>query len=227
MSSSSAAEAQTQNPQDPPTQNQDELDKQKKLAVEMAKVIEDSLARVKPMLKMMTDEVNKANKTPKEDLDEQALVDKLRPLIELCAEILHETQGKIKGMDPDCKLANQAQRNYADHNATAEEQRLAKSLAELTGDVTKTIENAKEKIKDMPKAGPQLDAMFGLLTDPLFQILSAVGLLLNGVLTLVGNLLDGLGLGGIVRGLLTGLGLDKILKSLGLGKMFEKKKNDK
>jgi len=91
-------------------------------------------------------------------------------------------------MDPEGKIANNAQRKYDDHNATVEEQRLAKALAKLTGDVTKTIEDAKEKIKVMPHAGPALGAMLGLLQDPLFQILSAVGLLLNGVLSLVGNL---------------------------------------
>lgn len=191
-----------------------------KLANEMAQVIEQALERIRPFLKIINEEVEKANKTDKEDLDEEALVNKLRPVIEEASTILHETLGKIKGMDPDGKIANQATRNYEDHHATPEEQRLAKALAELTGDVTKTIENAKEKIKDMPKAGPQLGALLGLLSDPLFQILSAVGLLLNGVLTLVGNLLDALGLGGLVRGLLTGLGLDKILKTMGLGKII-------
>jgi len=227
MSSGSVAEAQTQEPltteESTNTQDADELENEKKLAVSMAQAIEGALDKLKPFLQMITEEIEKANKTPKEDLDEEALVKKVRPLLEEATKILNETHGAIKGMDPEGKLANKAQRNYDDHNATAEEQRLAKALAELTGEVTKTIENAKEKIKDMPKAGPQLGPLLDLLQDPLFQILSAVGLLLNGVLTLVGNLLDAIGLGGIVRNLLSGLGLEKILKSLGLGKMFEKK----
>lgn len=62
------------------------------------------------------------------------------------------------------------------------------------------------------------------MIEPLFQILSAVGLLLNGVLGLVGGILDGLGLGGLLRGLLNGLGLSKLLKGLGLGNWLEDKK---
>lgn len=191
-----------------------------KLATAMAEVVEQALERIRPFLKIINEEVEKANKTDPEELDEEALVEKLKPIIEEASAILHETLGRIKGMDPEGKIANQATRNYEDHHATPEEQRLAKALAELTGDVTKTIENAKEKIKDMPKAGPKLGALLGLLSDPLFQILSAVGLLLNGVLTLVGNILDAIGLGGLIRGILAGLGLEKILKSLGFGKIF-------
>ncbi|KAF8420474.1 hypothetical protein EV426DRAFT_612452 [Tirmania nivea] len=202
----------------PPDDGQ--LEAEKKLATDMAKVIEQSLEKIAPLLRLITEEVDKANNTDPEELDEEALVNKLKPTIEEASRILHETLGQIKALDPEGKIANNAQRKYDDHNATAEEQRLAKALAELTGNVTKTIENAKGKIKNMPHAGPQLGALLGLLQDPLVQILSAVGLLLNGVLTLVGNLLDVLGLGGIVKGLLTTLGFDKILKSLGLGKII-------
>lgn len=56
--------------------------------------------------------------------------------------------------------------------------------------MTKTIQNAKDKIKDMPHAKKNLGPLLDLLGDPLFQIISAVGLLLNGVLTLVGNLVS-------------------------------------
>ena len=98
----------------------------------------------------------------------------------------------------------------------------------------------------MPHAKEQLNPLWGLLTEPLFQILAAVGLLLNGVLELVGRLvsftypvilslrfrmslhcvsslltlqlqLNGLGLGGIVNNLLGGLGLTNVLKGLGVG----------
>lgn len=59
--------------------------------------------------------------------------------------------------------------------------------------------------------------MWVLLSEPLFQILAAVGLLLTGVLGLVGQLLGALGLGGLVNGLLGGLGIKKLFGSLGLG----------
>jgi hypothetical protein len=87
----------------------------------------------------------------------------------------------------------------------------------LTTTVVTTIDNAKKRINDMPHAKKKLNPLWGLMTQPLFQILAAVGLLLTGVLGLVGQLLNGLGLGGLVNGLLGGLGIDKLLGGLGLG----------
>lgn len=69
----------------------------------------------------------------------------------------------------------------------------------------------------MPKAKKELNPLWGLLTEPLGQIIAAVGLLLTGVLNLVGRLLSGLGLGGLLNNLLGGLGLTKVLEGLGLG----------
>ena len=69
----------------------------------------------------------------------------------------------------------------------------------------------------MPHASKKLNPLWALLSEPLFQIIAAVGLLLSGVLGLVGKLLGGLGLGGLLDGLLGGLGLDKLFDSLGLG----------
>lgn len=69
----------------------------------------------------------------------------------------------------------------------------------------------------MPHAKKKLNPLWALLAEPLGQIIAAVGLLLSGVLGLVGQLLRGLGLGGILNGLLGGLGLDKLLGGLGLG----------
>lgn len=69
----------------------------------------------------------------------------------------------------------------------------------------------------MPHAKKKLNPLWGLLSEPLFQIIAAVGLLLTGVLGLVGRLLDGLGLGGLLNGLLGSLGLNKLIDGLGLG----------
>lgn len=94
---------------------------------------------------------------------------------------------------------------------------MADNLKELTTTVVTTIDNAKKKISDMPHAKKKLNPLWSLLTEPLFQIIAAVGLLLTGVLNLVGKLLNGLGLGGLVNGLLGGLGINKLLGGLGLG----------
>jgi hypothetical protein len=42
----------------------------------------------------------------------------------------------------------------------------------------------------MPHAKKELNPLWGLLAEPLFQIIAAVGLLLNGVLGLVGKLVS-------------------------------------
>jgi hypothetical protein len=94
-------------------------------------------------------------------------------------------------------------------------------LKELTNTVVTTIDNAKKKLQDMPHAKKRLNPLWALLTEPLFQIIAAVGLLLSGVLGLVGRLLSALGLGGLVNGLLGGLGIDKLLGGLGLGSITE------
>jgi hypothetical protein len=73
----------------------------------------------------------------------------------------------------------------------------------------------------MPHAKKKLNPLWSLMTEPLFQIIAAVGLLLTGVLNLVGKLLNGLGLGGLVNGLLGGLGINKLLSGLGLGSVSD------
>jgi hypothetical protein len=191
----------------------------KKFATRLADIVDRGLEKVEPILGMITEHLDKAADKPKDEVDEEKLVDNVKPLIEQASGILNDVLGQIKGVDPSGEIQNKAKRNAQDHKATGEEQRLAEGLTKLTEKVTKTIENAKNKLKGMPHAEDKLGPLLSMLSDPLFQILSGVGMLLNGVLTLVGNLLNGLGLGGILNGLLNGLGLNKLLGSLGLGSL--------
>lgn len=112
----------------------------------------------------------------------------MRPLIEEGGRILNEAKGVIKGLDPDGRISANAKHKTAAREATPEEYHLAEVLKDLTGDVTQCIENAKRKLEDMPHAKKELNPLWGLLNEPLFQILAAVGLLLTGVLNLVGRL---------------------------------------
>ncbi|EIM87817.1 uncharacterized protein STEHIDRAFT_29724, partial [Stereum hirsutum FP-91666 SS1] len=118
----------------------------------------------------------------KDELDEEALVKNVRPLIEQAHGILQEGLGGIKALDPGGKVSQQSSRRAADHQATSEEQHLAESLGTLTGDVTETIENARNIIANMPKAKKDLGPLLDALTQPLMQIIGGVGLVLNGVL---------------------------------------------
>ncbi|EHA56972.1 late embryogenesis abundant protein, variant [Pyricularia oryzae 70-15] len=208
-----------QSPEDKAKEEQAEKDKE--LAKKMSMLIEGVLEKVKPICAMINSKIEKAERTPKDELDEEALVRDVRPLIEEGGKILSEANGGIRGLDPDGRIQANAKHKTASREATPEEYHLADNLKELTGTVTKCIDDAKKKLEGMPHAKKELNPLWGLLSEPLFQILAAVGLLLNGVLGLVGQLLSGLGLGGLVDGLLGGLGIKKILAGFGLGSLTD------
>jgi flagellar hook-basal body complex protein FliE len=153
-------------------------------------------------------------------LDEAELVRNMKPLLEQGTQILNETHGAIKALDPSGNISRNAKNKSAAHQATSEEYYLAEKLSQLTENVQKTIDNAQEKIKDMPKAKKEIHPLLIALQNPLVQIVSAVGLLLAGVLNLVRQILSGLGLGGLIDNLLGAVGLNKLVDSLGLGNIL-------
>jgi len=194
---------------------------EREIAKKIGNIINQTLEQMQPICKQITDHIDKADRTPREELDEEQLVQNVKPLIEEGSRILGECNGAIRGLDPDGHIAAQAKARSQAGEASPEEHRVAEGLKELTTVVVKTIDNAKKRISDMPHAKKKLNPLWGLLTEPLFQIIAAVGLLLSGVLGLVGKLLNGLGLGGLVNGILGGLGVDKLLGGLGLGSIAE------
>ncbi|OTA52731.1 hypothetical protein K449DRAFT_340387 [Hypoxylon sp. EC38] len=194
-----------------------QLEQDRKIAGQIAFCIEQSLDKIKPICKMIVDRIDAEERKPEDERDEEELVKQVRPLIEEGGKILTEANGVIRGLDPDGRISANAKHKTAAREATPEEYRLADLLKELTGTVTETIESAKRKLENLPRAKKGINPLWGLLSEPLFQIIAAVGLLLSGVLGLVGKLLNGLGLGGLVNNLLGGLGLTKVLDGLGLG----------
>ncbi|KAI2629971.1 hypothetical protein GGR54DRAFT_587159 [Hypoxylon sp. NC1633] len=196
------------------------LEQDRKIAGQIASCIEQSLDKIKPICKMITDRITIEEGKPEDERDEDELVKQVRPLIEEGGKILTEANGVIRGLDPDGRISANAKHKTAAREATPEEYRLADLLKELTGTVTETIEAAKRKLENLPRAKKAINPLWGLLSEPLFQIIAAVGLLLSGVLGLVGKLLNGLGLGGLVNNLLGGLGLTKVLDGLGLGSVL-------
>ncbi|KAF7864465.1 hypothetical protein EAF04_006599 [Stromatinia cepivora] len=199
----------------------EEAELDQKICKQMIYCVEDALDKIKPILKMITSHIDKAERTPKDDLDEEDLVNKVKPLIEEGGRILSEANAAIRALDPGGRLQSQAKAKTAAHEATPEEYHLADCIKDLTGVVTETIENAKRKIEGMPHAKKEINPLWSLLSEPLAQILAAVGLLLSGVLGLVGRLLSGLGLGGLLDNLLGGLGLKNLLNGLGLGMVVD------
>jgi hypothetical protein len=201
-------------------------EKEREIAEKMGGICQQTLERVQPVCKQIKEHMEKADRTPKDELDEDELVNNVKPLIEEAGRILQECNGSLRGLDPDGKIAAQAKGRQGTGEATPEEHRLAECLKEITTNVVTTVDDAKKKLNDMPHAKKKLNPLWGLMTQPLFQILAAVGLLLAGVLGLVGQLLNALGLGGLVNGLLGGLGVNKLLGAFGLGG-DDKKKGDK
>ncbi|KAJ5114507.1 hypothetical protein NUU61_000266 [Penicillium alfredii] len=206
-------------PEEQEAQAKAEHDRQ--LAGRMCNILSQTLERVKPVCNMITEHLEKADRTPKEELDEEKLVEKVKPLLEEGNRILQECNGAIRALDPDGRIAATAKARASSRDASPEEYQLADMLKELTETVVKTIDNGRKRVADMPHAKKKLNPLWGLLSEPLFQIIAAVGLLLNGVLGLVGRLLDGLGLGGLLNGLLGGLGLNKLIDNLGLGSLTD------
>ncbi|KAI8387352.1 hypothetical protein BD560DRAFT_443237 [Blakeslea trispora] len=194
-----------------------EEEEYRKIADQMSTSIQQSLDKIKPVLKRITETIDEEESKPQKERDEQKLVDTVKPLIEQGSQILEEANGAIRGLDPTGRIAKKAQSNTSNRKASPEEYHLADLLAQLSGEVTTTIDRAKKKVRNMPHAKKELSPLWNILQSPLLQILSAVGLLLTGVLGLVGNILNGLGLGSIVNSLLGGIGLNKILEGFGLG----------
>ncbi|KAJ8521424.1 hypothetical protein ONZ45_g1862 [Pleurotus djamor] len=200
---------------------QKEVDRE--LAERLAAIIEDANSRVGPLCTMIRKNIEKFEGRKEEDRDEAELVKQVRPLIEQVEKVLNETNGAVRGADPDNRLSNKAKRNMQDHKATPEEQRLAEALKTLMQDVQGTIDWAKDKLDGFPKAKRDLGPLLDALGQPLTQIVGGVALLLTGVLNLLGKLLSGLGLDSLLKGIVSATGLDKIYKGLGLDKWLSMK----
>ncbi|KAF8174277.1 hypothetical protein BJ912DRAFT_1033851 [Pholiota molesta] len=201
--------------------SQKQVQTDKELALRLSSLIEDANSRVTPICKMIRKSIEGFEAQKEDDRDESALISQVRPLLEQAEKILNETNGAIRGADPDNRLTNEAKRNTQDHKATPEEQRLAEALKVMVEEVGGTIEWARDKLNSFPKAKRDLGPLLDALGQPLTQIVGGVGLLLAGVLNLVGNLLQGLGLDGLLKGIISATGLDKIYKGLGLGNFIK------
>jgi hypothetical protein len=167
----------------------EEAEKNKKLAQQLAYQIEQTLERLRPICKSINDKISAAEAQKPEDRDEEELVRQVKPLIEDGGKLLTETNGIIRGLDPDGRIARNAKQKTAGGEATPEEAHLANLLKELSTEIQTTIEEGKRKLEGMPHAKKEINPLWGLLAEPLAQIIAAVGLLLSGVLGLVGKIL--------------------------------------
>ncbi|KAF8155313.1 hypothetical protein K438DRAFT_2026415 [Mycena galopus ATCC 62051] len=201
------------------TEQEQETDR--KLAERLSTIIEDANAKCTPLCNMIRKHIEHMDAQKEEDRDEAELVKNVKPLLQQAEKILNETNGAIRGADPDNRLSNKATRNMQDHKATPEEQRLAEALKVMVQEVGGTIEWARDKLDSFPKAKRDLGPLLDALGQPLTQIVGGVALLLAGVLNLVGKLLSGLGLDSLLKGIVAATGLDKLYRGLGLDKWLK------
>ncbi|KAI0699652.1 hypothetical protein BC835DRAFT_1330131 [Cytidiella melzeri] len=133
------------------------------LANRLSVIIEDANERVVPLVRMMRQHIDNMLAKKEEDRDENELTKAVSPLLTQAEQILHQTEGAIKGADPGNKISARAKRHATEHKATPEEQRLAEALKILIEEVAGGIEYARDKLDSFPKAkrdlGPLLDAL--------------------------------------------------------------------
>ncbi|KAF9499755.1 hypothetical protein BDN71DRAFT_1441326 [Pleurotus eryngii] len=199
----------------------DEVKADNALAERLSAIIEDANERLLPLCNMIRKNIESFERRKEDDRDDAELVKQVRPLIEQVEKVLNETNGAVKGADPDNRLSNKAKRHMQDHKATPDEQRLAEALRTLLQEVQGTIDWAKDKLDSFPKAKKDLGPLLDALGQPLAQIVGGVGLLLAGVLNLLGKLLSGLGLDSLLKGIISATGLASIYKGLGLDKWLK------
>ncbi|EGX47338.1 hypothetical protein AOL_s00088g53 [Orbilia oligospora ATCC 24927] len=190
----------------------------------MAQIVDKGLDKVKPLLDMIDQTIDEAEKEKENgELDEDAFVSKMKPLIENAHAVMQSTLDQIKALDPDHKFERLAKRHVEDAEGSADEQMVIEGCNELSTRVQATIEKGRKAIEGMPKAKIELGPLFSMLSEPLLQILGAVGLLVAGVLNLLANILSALGLGGALIQVIQGLRIDKLLNAMGYSITAKKK----
>ncbi len=109
------------------------------LADRISQCVESSLDKIKPILKLITNHIDKADRTPKDELDEEELVKQVRPLLEEGGKILQETNGSIRALDPDGRIQSNAKAKAAGREASPEQYRLAELLKDVSVPVPRNI----------------------------------------------------------------------------------------
>ncbi|KAJ7217338.1 hypothetical protein GGX14DRAFT_315068, partial [Mycena pura] len=109
------------------TGQQEEIDRN--LAERLSAIIEDANEKCTPLCnRILRKHIEGMEARKEEDRDEAELVKNVTPLLEQAEKTLNETNGAIRGADPDNRLSNKATRDMQEHKATPEEQRVAEAL---------------------------------------------------------------------------------------------------
>ncbi|KAL5611151.1 hypothetical protein FOBRF1_007268 [Fusarium oxysporum] len=132
----------------------EEVKKDKKLASALAYNIDQTQDKIRPICKMINDNISASEAQLREEHSEEELVRKVRPLIKEGAKILADLNGVIRGLDPAGRIQRNAKQKAPIAEATPEEYHVAELL---TGNITATIDNARRKVENMPHAKKELN----------------------------------------------------------------------
>ncbi|PNP59904.1 hypothetical protein FNYG_14766 [Fusarium nygamai] len=141
-----------------------EANKGKELASALAYNIDQTQGKIRPICKMINDNISASEAQLREEHSEEELVRKVQPLIEEGAKILADLNGVIRGLDPDGRIQRNAKQKAPIGETTPEEYHLAELL---TSNITATIDNARHKLENMPHAKKELNPLWTLLVAPL------------------------------------------------------------
>jgi hypothetical protein len=186
--------------------------KDRNIANSVSNEIEAARDGVRPLMEEANNLIAEQERADPKNRNEDELVKRVSPLIQQAGDILQKCNSNIRGMDPGGNLRMRAQ----GEDALPEERKAAKLLSELTGETVRSVQDAQKKLQSMPKAEKKMSGLWKMIGAPLVQIIGAVVLLVTGVLGLVAQLLNTVGLGQLIGGLFGKLGLNKILSSIGL-----------
>ncbi|KAL4862326.1 hypothetical protein BDV12DRAFT_207313 [Aspergillus spectabilis] len=164
--------------------------------------------------------IENAGKVPQDGVNEDQLVNDMTPLIEEAGKVLQECKAALETIDPEGHLVAMIEARGASQKVTLGYQ-LADLLQQLTPTVLDVMKSRRRLLAVIPHAQGQASRLCSMLSEILFQIVTAVGLLVCKLIGLYSKFLDSLRLGGLLRTLLTGSGVDKLLESCGLDAVRE------
>ncbi|KAL4994705.1 hypothetical protein BDV10DRAFT_197275 [Aspergillus recurvatus] len=198
------------------------------LANEMCAIVQQTADSVDPLCRQITLDIEEANLKPKNHLAAERLAEDLRPLITSAGDILQDCNSTLRSLDSDGQIASilksHGHQVHPTPDAMTSEYQLANLLRDLAQMVVDTIATGRHRLsemsKEMPYARRKISPLWTLLSNRLFDIITAVGLLHTGVIGLFSSLLKGPWLGRVLRRLLVEIGLDRVLDRLGLERLL-------
>ncbi|KAL4811975.1 hypothetical protein BDW67DRAFT_189105 [Aspergillus spinulosporus] len=180
-----------------------------------------------PLCRQITLDIEEANLKPRNRLAAEELVEDIRSPIISAGNILQDCNNSLRSLDPDGQIASTMKSHghpCTIPDAMTSEYRLASHLIDLAQTVIDTITAGRHRLsvmsKEMAFARRKINPLWTLLSNRLFDIVAAVGLLHTGFIWVLSSMLNRPWLGKALQRLLIGIGLDSVLDRLGVERLL-------